>query len=205
MSSRILLGGTGLLFLILVASGIVIWQATAGESQSTPETINFDAEQIAPDTIALVNGEPVSVRLVDIMVAGGTAQEDAFDYAVDQQLLIQAGERLGLTATTAEAIQWLKDVEASWQDAPQETKEEIEAGLIAAGMPTSDLWRDPVVIGKLGVPAATIVKVRRHIADQAGVDVLEASAAIEEFLEQERARATVIDCRTQDCAAVASD
>ena len=205
MSSRIFIGGAGILLLALAASGVIIWEAATGETQSTPETISFDAEKIAPDTIAVVNGEPVSGRLVDIMVAGGTEEQDAFDLAVDQQLLLQAGERLGLTASTAEAIQWLKDAEASWQDAPEETKQEIEAGLLAADMPTSDLWRDPVVIEKLGVPAATIVNVRKHIADQAGVELLLASDAIDAFLEQERADAVIIDCRVQDCSAIAGD
>ncbi len=119
---------TIMLVLVLVAAAVLAWQTTTGQSQTKPQTIDFDAPQVVADPVVVVNGEPISGRLVDIAVNGGGSVEYGLDYVIDQALLLQAGERWGLTGTTEEAIEWLKNLEESWEDSSPETRAEFAAG-----------------------------------------------------------------------------
>ncbi len=191
-----------LLLLLVTGGGVLAWRTATGQSQTTPETIDFDAPRVAPDTVAIVNGEPVSGRLVDFAVAAGGDADYTLENTIDLLLLRQAGERLGLKATTLEAIEWLDNLEASWEGPglTPERRAEIDAILIAQNLPISGLSSDPLVIEKLGIPTVTILNMRKYIADEAGIDTWHnAGNAIVAFLDQERTNAIIIDCRTETC------
>lgn len=191
----------GVLVIAVVAVAVLAWQATTGQME--PQTVDFEAPQVVPDPVALVNGDPISGRLVDIAVNQGSSVEYALDYGIDQVLLLQAGERWGLTGTTEEAIEWLRTVEGSWEGISPETRAEFEAIMIAQGLPVSNLSGDSYLIEELGVPTVTVLNARRYIAEEANADprdLIASQAAVAAFLEKERSSATIVDCRTQSCS-----
>ncbi|MGB2695901.1 MAG: hypothetical protein WBD55_12065 [Dehalococcoidia bacterium] len=204
---RLIIAGAVTLALVLVAGGILTWRVTTGRSQQEPQLINLNPPKVLPDTAALVNGDPVSGQFVDIAIDQGMTADEALQSAIDQQLAIQAGARLGLTATTQEAITWLKELEADWKDLPPEYQAEKDALLAAQGWPPSKIYEDPLVIEQFGIPSVTISKLRKYATEQAGVgehDLPGMNAAFDAFMAEERAKATIVDCRTEDCSAAAT-
>ena len=179
----LLIGGVG---------GFFTYQVARGGSDA-PE---LDPAPVNPAVVARVNGVDIPGRLVDILEANGNT--DAFDAAIDQELLVQAGQRLGLEATPEEAREEVRRLEQEWRDASVDTRLEVEAGLQAQGLPTSGLADDPRFVEAVR-RNLTSARARGFVATQAGAEPDQREAAVKEFLAQERAGAIIIDCRVEDC------
>ncbi|MGB2695902.1 MAG: hypothetical protein WBD55_12070 [Dehalococcoidia bacterium] len=167
--------------------------------------------KVSPDTLMIVNGEPVSGWLADIIIGNGGTSERAFEETLRQVLIVQAGKRLGLTATEEEAVAFLKKEEASWANDSAEERAKHDALQIAQNLPTSEIWRDPEEMKRWGIPMVTMLKVGEYVNKHAdrhevipGTGIFEPDTAMSDFLAQERANATIIDCRTEDCSAAAA-
>ncbi|MGB2694827.1 MAG: hypothetical protein WBD55_06515 [Dehalococcoidia bacterium] len=194
--------------LIILAAGALTWKARTGSSQEQPQLVNLDPPKVAPDPAAIVNGTPVRGYFVDLKVANGASLATAIQDVIDIELEEQASKRLGLRVTKAEAVEWLKAIEDNWKTLPPKLRKENEASLIAQGLPTKDLYKDPVIVEQMGVPGITGVRLRQFLAEQAGVamnDLNGRQKAYDDFIAEERAKATIIDCRTEDCSAAGAN
>ena len=181
-----------LVLLIAGVGGFSTYQVARGG----PDGPDLDPVQVNPAVVARVNGADIPGRLVDILEANG--HTDAFNAAIDQELLVQAGQRLGLEATPEEAREEVRRLEQEWRDASVDTRLEIEAVLQAQGLPTSGLDDDPVVVETVR-RNLTAARVRNFAASQAGAAPDQRETAVKEFLAQERVDALIIDCRVEDC------
>lgn len=142
--------------LVLVGAALgtflVLSRGTRG-MPSPPPYINVTSTY--PDVIATVNGEPIpGVALAQLdAVAEEVAktppspgwpqmQGDPLDCVINQYLLRQAADRLGLEPTRAEVEEYAREYEEDLKKLPPDKRLEFESLMIAQGFPTENFTAD---------------------------------------------------------------
>ncbi|MGB2693929.1 MAG: hypothetical protein WBD55_01940 [Dehalococcoidia bacterium] len=210
-----------LLALIIIAAAFLTWQLVVGEEQVQLKR-PFPVTPTYPDVVALVNGQPISGSTLDILIqSGGQTPQAALDTLINEELLYQAGERLGLLATEEEITASLEAEEDARQYMTDAQEKFVEWFYGTQGISTTDLASNPR-LREVTVVAVTIANVREFVAKSLAASKLtgvpvqdietpgqveelmrgisdsnalveegELEAAVQEFLLKEKAKADV--------------
>jgi hypothetical protein len=166
-----------------------------------------------PDIVATVNGDPIGALALARAEALATEaaktpppsnlpspQGDPLDGLIDQMLLAQAADRLGLQPTRAEVEEYAQKEEERLRDLPADQRLQWEAQQRALGLPTEN-FTDSETLMSVYEQSLKLVNLRRYLREQVareeGIPVDQVTPpqegeAMKAFVICERAKADVV-------------
>ena len=199
-------------FALLAASGIAVavWAAVPRGQPAPPSYVRPTSPY--PEVVATVNGEPIGgLALAQVEQAFEEQakrqpqdlplpQQDPLDFLIDQHLMLQAADRLGLTPTRQEVEAYARMWEARLNDLPLEQRLEFETLMAAQGLPTEDFTDNETLMAAYE-QSLKLVKLREYMRQQVAqeqripvdrVTPAQVAEAMEAFLAAERAKADIV-------------
>lgn len=132
-----------LLIVVLGLAAFVTYNAVV-VGQPGPQ-IELRPDPDLPEPDVRVNGTPVPGGLINLLQTNGMSRSDAIDAAINNLVLAASAQRLGVVPTDEEVRAYIEDYEQRLADLPPEQRVEVDAILIAQGLPLSGFADDPQV------------------------------------------------------------
>lgn len=176
----------------VAAASVVVWRTVASESQVSTER-PFPPTPVSPEVVALVNGRPISGQALDILVQnGGKSAQGALNGLINDELLYQAAQRLGLAATEQEITASIRAEEEALPDMTEEQREFYQWFYAEQGISTEDMVHNPR-LRETARASVTIAHVREFITERAAAaklagvsaDTIDSPAALETVVNTE--------------------